>query len=148
MKLPQLCALSAVALLVLSSAALAGDGNVDDKVRKMDTNQDGMVSAEEHAAGAKMMFERMDADRDGNVTAAEMDAGHKAMKPDKMGAGKKMSSAEKIGEIDGNADGMLSAEEHVAGAARMFSEMDADADGSLSSAEMKAGHKRMTSDGK
>ncbi len=40
----------------------------------MDTNHDGVVSADEHAAGAKQMFAKMDADHDGNVTATEMDA--------------------------------------------------------------------------
>ena len=35
----------------------------------MDTDQDGSISATEHAAGAKKMFEKMDADGDGIVTA-------------------------------------------------------------------------------
>ena len=41
--------------------------------------QDGSISATEHAAGAKKMFEKMDADGDGIVTAEEMDAAHKDM---------------------------------------------------------------------
>ena len=41
----------------------------------MDTNKDGKVSAEEHAAAAKKMFDMMDANRDGKVSAAEMNAG-------------------------------------------------------------------------
>ena len=45
----------------------------------MDTNHDGVVSADEHAAGAKQMFAKVDADHDGNVTATEMDAAHHAM---------------------------------------------------------------------
>ena len=50
-----------------------------DKIAVIDTNQDGIVTAEEHAAGARVMFERMDVNHDGKVTAAEMDAAHKAM---------------------------------------------------------------------
>lgn len=50
-----------------------------EKIAVIDTNQDGIVTAEEHAAGARVMFERMDVNHDGKVTAAEMDAAHKAM---------------------------------------------------------------------
>jgi Ca2+-binding EF-hand superfamily protein len=129
------------ALMLVSASAIA-----DDKAKMMDTNGDGMVSSAEHAAGAKQMFTAMDADRDGSVTAAEMDA-HKAAKM-KDKAGKdgdrpKMSSADKIREIDTNADGAISAAEHEAGSQKMFAKMDADGDGSVSQAEMKAGHDAM-----
>ncbi|UHQ22788.1 hypothetical protein LVB77_19405 [Lysobacter sp. 5GHs7-4] len=50
-----------------------------EKIAVIDTNQDGIVTAEEHATGARVMFERMDVNHDGKVTAAEMDAAHKAM---------------------------------------------------------------------
>lgn len=70
--------------LAMSGTALSNERmSATDKIGKMDTNGDGMLSAEEHAAGAKKMFEKMDANRDGNVTAAEMEAGHKAMKDHK-----------------------------------------------------------------
>ena len=48
------------------------------KIAAMDTNNDGKLSAAEHAAGAKQMFGKMDADRDGSLTAQEMREGHKA----------------------------------------------------------------------
>lgn len=50
-----------------------------EKIAVIDSNRDGIVTAEEHAAGARAMFERMDADHDGKVSAAEMDAAHRAM---------------------------------------------------------------------
>lgn len=50
-----------------------------EKIAAIDTDRDGTITAAEHAAGARAMFERMDADRDGKVTAAEMDAAHQAM---------------------------------------------------------------------
>ena len=50
-----------------------------EKIAVIDSDHDGIVTAAEHAAGARAMFERMDANHDGKVTAAEMDAAHQAM---------------------------------------------------------------------
>lgn len=150
----------ALAIMIAAFAGTALANKPDDKFRTMDGNGDGMVSATEHATGARAMFEKMDANGDGNVTTAEMDAGHAKMKDrddamhgmkagekakaDKaMDHGMKMSSAEKIAEMDSNGDGMLSASEHETGAAAKFREMDANGDGNLSREEMKAGHKAM-----
>jgi len=38
-----------------------------------------VLTAAEHAAGSRTMFERLDVDRDGFVTAAELAAGHAKM---------------------------------------------------------------------
>ncbi|MDR0183974.1 hypothetical protein [Lysobacter arvi] len=38
----------------------------------MDLDGDGVVTAAEHAAGARALFEHMDANRDGRVTREEM----------------------------------------------------------------------------
>jgi Ca2+-binding EF-hand superfamily protein len=122
----------------LSMAAYAGG----DKADKMDSNNDGMVSASEHAAGASTMFAEIDADRNGSVTATEMDAHWQAKGKSKKSG--EMSSAEKIREVDGDGDGALTAAEHAAGAQKKFAEMDADKDGSLAKAEMDAGHRAMT----
>jgi len=48
------------------------------KIAAMDTNNDGKLSAAEHAAGSKKMFGKMDADRDGSLTAKEMSDGQRA----------------------------------------------------------------------
>ena len=53
-----------------------------------DTNKDGMISADEHATHAKMMFDRMDTNHDGMVSKDEMMAGHKMMGEGKCGEGK------------------------------------------------------------
>lgn len=49
------------------------------KIAAMDTNNDGKLTAQEHAAGSKKMFSKMDADRDGSLTAQELREGEKAM---------------------------------------------------------------------
>ena len=130
--------------LALSALALAADewkpgGSVDDQVRMMDGNGDGKVSPAEHAAGAKLMFEKLDADHDGDVTAAEMDAAHAAAGSD----GGAMSSADKIQAIDTDRNGKLSAAEHEAGSQSMFTKTDANQDGSVDAAEVKAAHAAM-----
>ena len=108
----------------------------------MNTNKDGKVSAEEHAAASKKMFDMMDANRDGKVTAAEMTAAHprvtgkKAKKSD-------MPAADNIKVIDTDGDGILTAEEHAAGSRAMFEMMETDKDGFLTKDEIAAGHAQM-----
>jgi PBP1b-binding outer membrane lipoprotein LpoB len=48
----------------------------DEKIRAIDRNGDGILTAEEHAAGSKMMFEKMDTNKDGFLSPAEVKAGH------------------------------------------------------------------------
>ena len=147
-------ALAAGLVLQLAGVAVAGDtphmghavpSSAAAELQMMDTDKDGKVSASEHALGAKAMFDAMDKDRNAVVTSAEMDAVQKSTSRPGESAPGKLTSAEKIEAIDSNHDGNLSAEEHVAGARRMFALMDADKDGSLSEAELDAGHESMLS---
>ena len=131
-----------MALAACSLAVSLGAAANEDKMQMMDTNKDGMISAAEHKAGARQMFDKMDADRDGKVTASEMDAMHAQMKPGDT-SGPRMSSAEKIKTIDADHDGALTAAEHEAGSRAMFDKMDTNRDGSLSAAEMESGHEKM-----
>ena len=50
-----------------------------DKIKTIDTDADGTLSRDEHAAGSQSMFTPMDADHDGALTTAEMQAGHDSM---------------------------------------------------------------------
>lgn len=140
-----LYAISMCAGVMLSASVLAADDKMDAvgaEMKMMDTNHDGKVSAGEHAAGAKAMYDKMDADHNGQVTTAEMDASHKAMMKGKD-TSQDMSSAGKIKTMDTNNDVMLSAEEHAAGAKNIFDGMDNNHDGQLSEDEMRIGHDAM-----
>jgi Ca2+-binding EF-hand superfamily protein len=50
-----------------------------EKIKAVDTDHDGNLSADEHVAGSRKMFTMMDTDKDGMLTAAELDAGRKLM---------------------------------------------------------------------
>lgn len=51
-----------------------------DYLKSMDTNGDGVISAEEHAAAAKARFEKMDTNKDGFLSKEEMAAGREMVK--------------------------------------------------------------------
>jgi Ca2+-binding EF-hand superfamily protein len=50
-----------------------------EKIKAVDTDHDGNLSADEHVAGSRKMFAMMDTDKDGLLTTAELDAGRKLM---------------------------------------------------------------------
>lgn len=129
--------LAALAAASLLSAFGASAG--DDKMQSMDADNNGAISATEHSAGARQIFDTMDADHDGRVTAAEIDALRASMS---SGDAPKpqVSAADRIRMIDTDGDGVLTAAEHDAGAQAMFTKMDVNGDGSLSLAELQAGH--------
>ena len=158
-------ALAVAALLVspFGGQALAHGHGDDGMFQKMDGNGDGKISAEEHAAAAKAMFDAMDGSpsggkqgkqgkqgtqgkKDGKVTAAEMEAAHEKIAGKTVAGnekGKEMSAAEKIKVVDTNGDGVLTAEEHAAGSKSMFEKMDTNHDGVLTKTELEAGHEKM-----
>ena len=140
---PVLCSLTVLlGLTVATSAAAAGTESAEAEILAMDKNGDGRLSATEHAAGSRSMFEAMDANQDGRVTAGEMDA-FAAKRTAHEREEDRMSSAAKIKVIDTNGDGVLTADEHRDGSARMFTTMDTNRDGSLDKAELAAGHANM-----
>ncbi len=68
---------------ITSSFAEGGKGCSHHKGKmfeKMDTNADGVISLEEHAAKAERRFKKIDANGDGKVTKEEANNHHAAMK--------------------------------------------------------------------
>ena len=55
------------------------DMSAAEKIKVIDTDGDGILTAEEHAAGSHSMFEKMDTDKDGFLTKDELAAGHAQM---------------------------------------------------------------------
>ena len=98
-----------------------------------------MISAAEHTAGARQMFEKMDADGDGRVTAAEMDAS----RSDGGGIDADMSSAERSRPSmpTGRRDQRRRARGGLT--RRCSAKMDVNGDGNLTAAELQAGHQKM-----
>ncbi len=73
-------ALAVAGGFVASQAAGAHEGDkMDDMMMQADTNHDGMISAEEHAAYAKKMFDMADTNHDGMLSRDEIMAMHKKM---------------------------------------------------------------------
>jgi len=50
-----------------------------DKIKVVDADGDGILTADEHATASRAMFEKMDTDKDGFVSKAEFAAGHAKM---------------------------------------------------------------------
>ena len=50
-----------------------------DKIKAVDTDGDGVLTAAEHAAGSVAVFAKMDTDRDGRLSRQEHAAGHARM---------------------------------------------------------------------
>lgn len=49
------------------------------KIKAIDSDGDGTITAAEHEAGARKMFDKMDKDHSGKLSAAEIQAGHAKM---------------------------------------------------------------------
>ena len=59
--------------------ATRADMSSAEKIKVIDTNGDGILTAEEHAAGSKTMFDKMDSNKNGYLSQSEFAAGHAKM---------------------------------------------------------------------
>jgi Ca2+-binding EF-hand superfamily protein len=63
----------------MGKKAHAGEMSSAEKIRAIDTDGDGVLTADEHAAGSRKMFDMMDTNKDGFLSKSEMVAGHQHM---------------------------------------------------------------------
>ena len=64
---------------VTGKKAKKSDLSAAEKIKVVDTDSDGILTAAEHAAGSSSMFEKMDTNKDGFLSKAEFVAGHANM---------------------------------------------------------------------
>lgn len=64
---------------VTGKPAQPGDLTSAEKIAAIDTDKDGVLTAQEHADGSVSMFGKMDTDKDGKLTRTEIEAGHREM---------------------------------------------------------------------
>ena len=64
---------------VTGKKAKKTDMSSADKIKVIDTDGDGILTAGEHAAGSRAMFEKMDTNKDGFLTKHEIATGHAQM---------------------------------------------------------------------
>ncbi len=102
---------------------------------EIDANHDGTVTRAELTGEANNAFDGYDTDKDG--TLSENEVSGRSNVRSAMGGFIKGHAR----EIDRNSDAVLSREELLAVAMRMFDRMDADKDGTLSPAEIQAAHR-------
>lgn len=106
----------------------------------VDTNNDGVISAEEAAASADGVFAAMDADDDGSLTFDEYMAvrfgpqyGYNAQREAAMQAAK----SARFAAMDADKDGKVTQQEFIAAAKGHFDAADADKDGKVSPWEFR-----------
>lgn len=64
---------------VTGHKAKKGDMTSAEKIKVVDSDGDGVLTAEEHAKASADMFAKMDTDKDGFLSKKEMAAGHASM---------------------------------------------------------------------
>lgn len=91
--------IAGTALMLAAAPAMANEMKMKEHFKMMDTNHDGMISKEEHAASAEKMFMEADANKDGKLSETEMAAFKKQKMGDyKPASGKMDSKMDKSGK--------------------------------------------------
>lgn len=108
--------------------------NVEEVFKKMDANQDGVLSKDEVKGRLAKDFVKIDADKDGLLSRAELEK-----KPSKRSSSKRKTdktSMSPLLKMDTNKDGRLSKEEVKGPLANDFAAIDLNKDGFLSQEEL------------
>jgi Ca2+-binding EF-hand superfamily protein len=132
-------------LCIGARVALADTESAEAEFKKMDTNGDGKISADEWTAAHKEMFSKMDTNGDGKISVDEMKADLEKHQKMMAKPGAKEMISEKVKMMDTNNDGYISEDEFMASSKTMFDKLDTDHDGYLTKSELKAAHEKMKS---
>lgn len=122
-----LAALALTTALAAPAMVLANKSGND--FAKMDTDQDGRISATEHSAQLEQKFARLDSDGNGSISQSELSAKGKA---------------DRFAKLDSDSNGELSRQEFTG--REHFAQMDTDADGFLSRDEVENDAMAMSGD--
>ena len=106
----------------------------------MDANNDGEITQEDK----DLMREKYRAKREARKAMRGSDEGEsqRSWRGDRSGSDGHRSKKDHWAKIDINGDGLISAQEHMAGATKMFDHMDANGDNVLSQGEGMRRHKK------
>ena len=134
-------AISTAVALSAATGALADRGHgAQERFNAVDTNGNGLISAEEFTVKRTADFVEIDTDGNGAISQAEMMAHMEKRRAEREAkrAEKRAERAARMFErADRNGDGQISVEEFEAAGNQRFARMDKNGDGSLTPDEMK-----------
>ncbi len=134
MKKLMIGSVAAAGAALIAASALAGEGKGEGRwgghFDRMDTNGDGVVTADEMSEKHAQFIEDADANGDGGVSKEEMQAFHQA----------KREEWRAKRNPDKNGDGVVDRTEYLNAAQQRFDRMDKDGNGVLSEDEQR--HRR------
>ena len=140
-----------IGLIVWGAVASAqgpgmGWGHGPGMMSMQDTDGDGFISKDEHAAWAASVFETMDVNNDGRLTRSEYMAVHMCpgqqagSSQSPMRASADALKAERFARMDTDNNGVVFRDQFLADGQANFAAMDTNGDGKVSMAELRAGY--------
>jgi Ca2+-binding EF-hand superfamily protein len=109
---------------------------------RADTNEDGQISRAEFDARSGEHFARLDTDSDGVISAEERQA-MREHRSERRGRRGHRGQGDMMARMDANSDGVITRGEIGAHAVERFQRADADSDGIVTAAERQAAHEAM-----
>lgn len=115
-----LAAIALSSVLAAPAVVLANNNTSGEDFTRMDSDQDGRISATEHSTKLEQKFGKLDTDGNGSISQSELSAKGKA---------------DRFARLDSDGNGELSRQEFTG--REHFAQMDTDGDGFLSRDELE-----------
>lgn len=132
--------LLACGLALVALPAFANDNHdAASKLKMMDTDGDGRISRTEFVTAKQNKVQKMDANNDGVVNANETSA--TAHPEKKHWWSRSDKNVDKVNKADTINDGQVTTTEAAASAEKMFDKLDTNSDGYLSATELEQAHR-------